>query len=141
MPDSLYALLKQDIHPLLRMLIAKKKVTWDDFQPQELKLLRQQNRCFRTRPGVRNNQLRELYLGHLEYRIEAWANAGAKSGIEYRYPLLDRRLISLALRLPSELYFQQGWQRFILRHTMKNILPERVCWNKTKQYPALFKAH
>ena len=141
LPDRLFSLLKLDIHPLLHLLIANTEVDWHDFKRQELDLLRQQSCCFRTRPGVRNNQLRELTLGYLESRMEAWANAGAQSGIEYRYPLLDQRLISLAFRFPPQLYFQQGWHRFIVRYATDDILPASVCWQKTKQDPALANAH
>ncbi len=42
--------------------------------------------------GARRTQLRLLRGGHLSKRLEGWAS-GAARGIEYRYPLLDRRLL------------------------------------------------
>ena len=77
----------------------------------------------------------------MPYRMEAWANAGAQNGIEYRYPLLDKRLLSFALHLPARLYVQQGWQRFLLRYTMNSLLPKEICWHQSKQDPARSKAH
>lgn len=52
--------------------------------------------------GVRHSMLQNLRRGYLVQRIEDWAASGARRGIEYRYPLLDRRLLEFALGLPPE---------------------------------------
>ena len=59
-------------------------------------------RTFR-RLSVRHAQLRLLRSGHLGERMEGWAASGARRGIEYRYPLLDRRLLEFALGLRGDL--------------------------------------
>ena len=86
--------------------------------------------------GVRGNQLALLAHGHLTQRVECWAAAGANHAIEYRYPLLDQRLIEFTLSLPPEMFMKYGWKRYLFRHAMTGILPEKIQWNKSKREPA-----
>ena len=86
--------------------------------------------------GVRHAQLRLLRSGHLCQRIEGWAASGAPHGIEYRYPLLDRRLLEFALSLPPEQFRRGQWTRRLMRHTLSALLPAEVCWQTTKADPA-----
>ena len=90
----------------------------------------------RTRRTVRRTQLSLLANGHLTHRIESWANFGADCGIEYRYPLLDRRLMEFCLGLPPAVTFQQGWKRYLFRHTVSPFLPPCVAWSTSKRDPA-----
>ena len=86
--------------------------------------------------GVRHAQLRLLRSGHLCQRIEGWAASGAPHGIEYRYPLLDRRLLEFALSLPPEQFRRGQWTRWLMRHALSALLPAEVCWNPRKADPA-----
>ena len=86
--------------------------------------------------GVRHAQLRRLRSGHLCQRIEGWAASGARHGIEYRYPLLDRRLLEFALGLPPEQFRRGQWTRWLMRHALCAILPAEVCWSTSKADPA-----
>jgi asparagine synthase (glutamine-hydrolysing) len=92
------------------------------------------------RPGVRRYQLNLLQNGHLTARLESWAAHGAIYGIDYRFPLLDRRLMEFSLGIPSELFFKNGWKRYVYRCAIAGFLPQQVVWNKTKREPALFSA-
>lgn len=49
--------------------------------------------------------LRQLKAGHLTMRMESWASWSAQHGFQYRYPLLDRRLLEFLLMLPPEYLF------------------------------------
>jgi len=91
----------------------------------------------RERAGVRTEQLGLLAHGHLTERIEGWAAAGGRMGITYAYPLLDRRIVELALGLPPEMFFKNGWKRFLFRYALEGILPNDVRWEKSKKEPAL----
>lgn len=82
----------------------------------------------RERPGVRQYQIAKLEHGHLQYRMEAWAAHGIDIGINYAYPLLDRRLIEFALSIPDHLYFKNGWKRWLYRTAMEGVLPDSVRW-------------
>ena len=86
--------------------------------------------------GARRTQERLLCRGHLGQRIEGWAASGARHGIEYRYPLLDRRLLEFALGLPPEQYRRGRWSRWLMRHALGAVLPPEVCWNPDKADPA-----
>ena len=52
----------------------------------------------------REMHLRLLYDGHLSERTEDWTINGVRSGIEYRYPLLDKRIIEFIMKVPSKSY-------------------------------------
>jgi len=101
-----------------------------------------QKKRLRELPGVRTNQLALLMNGHLTKRIEGWAQEGAAHGIEYRYPLLDQRVIEFCLSLPPEMFMKKGWKRYLFRHTTtKELLPDSVAWNKSKRDRALGASH
>ena len=86
--------------------------------------------------SVRREQLWRLRQGHLAERIEGWAASAAGRGIEYRYPLLDRRLLEFALGLPPDRFQRGEWSRWLMRHALQTILPPDVCWNRSKRDPA-----
>ena len=86
--------------------------------------------------GVRHTQARLLSSAHLSQRIEGWAASGARHGIEYRYPLLDRRLLEFVLSLPPEQFRRGRWRRWLMRHALGAILPPELCWNPSKADPA-----
>ncbi len=84
---------------------------------------------------IRSQQLDEFRIGHLRNRLEGWAVAGRRQGVEYRYPLLDKRIVEFALGLPAELYLQQGFSRYIFRAAMSGVLPREICWENAKLEP------
>ena len=102
--------------------------------------LARKHRIRRLNPGrvldVRQRQLTLLVQGHLEQRIECWAAAGMRSGIEYRYPLLDRRLIEFVLGLPAEQFRFGASSRWLFRQAMRDVLPECVREHQDKRDPA-----
>lgn len=97
-------------------------------------------RSFRRLVGMRRTQLVRLQDGALSERIEGWAASGARRGIEYRYPLLDHRLVEFALGLPPEQFLCGKWSRYLMRHALQGVLPAQVCWNPSKDDPARVKA-
>ena len=74
-------------------------------------------------------------------RIDGWAASGARHGIEYRYPLLDRRLLEFALGLPPEQFRRGRWSRWLMRRPLGSVLPAAVQWSRTKQDPVRFRAY
>ena len=91
------------------------------------------------RSGVRATQLHLLQHGHISERMEGWAASGARYGIEYHYPLLDRRVLEFALALPAEQYRRGAWSRLLMRRVLDPVLPPEVCWNRDKRDPARFE--
>lgn len=91
----------------------------------------------RDRVGGRETQLALLRLGHLTARVEAWARAGATVGIEYRYPLLDRRVLELCLAFPEDLWLREGFTRWVYRAAVEPLLPRELTWGVPKHEPGL----
>ena len=89
--------------------------------------------------GVRYTQSWLLQSAHLSARMEGWAASGARRGIEYRYPLLDRRVLEFALGLPPEQYRRGRWSRWLMRHAMRSVLPPEVCRHLDKDDPARYE--
>ena len=85
---------------------------------------------------VRRSQVWLLQSAHLSARMEGWAASGARRGIEYRYPLLDRRVLEFALGLPPAQFRRGKWGRRLMRHALRSVLPPEVCWYPSKQDPA-----
>lgn len=84
--------------------------------------------------GVRRTQLAFLQDGRLGFQ-EHWQALGSEHGIEYRFPLLDRRLVEFALSLPPNQFRRPGGDRWLMRHAHRNTLPRAVCWNRRKADP------
>lgn len=88
----------------------------------------------------RQLHLRYLQFYHLQDRCESWSVNGFRRGIEYRYPLLDKRIIEYMLKVPSELLCKTHQYRPVMREIGKGILPEdvRLHWPK---YDPVYSAH
>ena len=86
--------------------------------------------------GLRRTQVRFLRDGHLSEFQEQWRARGVRRGIEYRFPLLDRRLLEFALSLPPDQFRRPGYNRWLMRHGLRRVLPPAVCWNRRKDDPA-----
>lgn len=56
-----------------------------------------------------------LMQGHLAERMATWAAWAAPYGIEYRYPLTDRRLHEFVLGVPPEILWGDGRPRYLAR--------------------------
>ncbi|MBI4445707.1 MAG: asparagine synthetase B [Acidobacteria bacterium] len=55
--------------------------------------------------------------------MEYWA---AATGIEWRFPFQDRRLVDFLLNIPPRLRFQRGQKKYILREAMQGVLGDTV---------------
>lgn len=84
----------------------------------------------------RQAQLELLLSSELQEQLMGWAADGAKNGIVYRYPLLDRRLIEFAHGLPVTVLGRNGWDRYLFRYAMQNRLPVGMCWQRGTRKPA-----
>jgi len=76
---------------------------------------------------------------NLPERCESWHRMGFMKGVEYRYPLLDRRIAEYMLKVPSELLCRTGQFRPLLREIGKGILPGEVLANESKNDPLFWK--
>ena len=85
--------------------------------------------------NARRRQLHRLRHGRLSARMEAEVAASARLGLEYRHPLLDRRLVEFALSRPPEAFCGPP-TRFLMRCAVSGLLPGEVCWSEDKSDPA-----
>jgi len=83
----------------------------------------------------RSHHIGMLRHYHLQERCEIWSVNGWKRGIEYRYPLLDRRIIEYMLTIPSILLCGKPEPRPLLRTLGKGLIPEEILHNKSKVDP------
>ena len=79
--------------------------------------------------------LKMLDFYYIPERCESWHSMGFRKGIEYRYPLLDKRIIEYMLKVPSELLCMTNHFRPILRVIGKGILSDSVRLNESKNDP------
>lgn len=86
-------------------------------------------------PDGRENQLQLLASPHLTDRTENWASIGARSGMAFAFPMLDRRVLEFALSLPSALFLRGGYKRRVFRDAMADVLPEVLRWRHQKLVP------
>ncbi|MFX0136541.1 MAG: asparagine synthase (glutamine-hydrolyzing) [Candidatus Hodarchaeota archaeon] len=54
------------------------------------------------------------------------------NSIESRHPFLDHRLVEFALSLPENQMIRNGWTKYILRNSMKGIIPESIRLKRKK---------
>lgn len=90
--------------------------------------------------GAAATQLALLDNGHLEHRLAAWAHLGDEHRIEYRYPLLDLRVVEFALTVPDAVHLAAPINRWLFRTAMSPHLPAELCWGSPKAEPAKFGA-
>lgn len=83
-------------------------------------------------PDSRANRRSEMEAWWIPYRLEMFAQQGARHGIAYAYPMLDHDLIAYAMRLPGCLYRRDGVPRRLIRDAIEGIVPESVRWREEK---------
>jgi asparagine synthase (glutamine-hydrolysing) len=76
------------------------------------------------------NTLHESFLQHFEHKLEhllKWDDLNSMSfSIESRVPFLDHNLVETTLSLPNNLLMQKGVSKYILRESVKDILPPQI---------------
>lgn len=86
-------------------------------------------------PDGRENRWRLITSPHIAERLEVWAQTGARHGLAFAFPLLDRRVVEFALSLPSDLFLRDGFRRRPFRDAMVGVLPDRVRLRNQKYTP------
>lgn len=71
-------------------------------------------------------RLRAFTRGKLADRSLSLALRGLPDGVRYLHPLLDRRVVDLALALPVHFLIGEGQTRLVFRKAMEGILPPIV---------------
>jgi asparagine synthase (glutamine-hydrolysing) len=78
----------------------------------------------------------EALINHFEYKLEhllKWEDRNSMwYSLEARVPFLDYRLVERTLSMNSSFKIKKGMTKFLLRDSMKNILPENIRIRKDK---------
>jgi asparagine synthase (glutamine-hydrolysing) len=82
--------------------------------------------------GSRIHVLTDSYL---DARANRWSIIGARYGISFSYPLVDRQVLDFCLSLPIERLLDGGYSRQPFRNAMAGILPESIRWRTSKFSP------
>ena len=99
--------------------------------------------------GVRQGQATRLGNIKMRPRLEQEVASGIRNGVEYRYPLLDRRILEFALGLPPRMFLRPAGNRFIMRQAAgrpvgpegRAMLPPAVRWNESKRELTVWQAY
>lgn len=63
---------------------------------------------------------------HIPERMDSWALHAERYGFEYKYPLLDKKVLEFWFSLPIEFTYQNMQSRLLYREVMKGILTECI---------------
>lgn len=85
--------------------------------------------------GVRRTQHVLLRYSATTGRLEDWAISGAARGIDYRFPLLDRRLLEFIYTLPPRMFRRGAMRRWLIKQASDGLLPDVVRLNNSKTEP------
>jgi asparagine synthase (glutamine-hydrolysing) len=71
-----------------------------------------------------------------DWRMNYWLRSGNQSSmgvpVEVRAPFLDYRVVDFAFTLPVSYLIRDGWLKWILRESVKDVLPPEVVWRRNK---------
>ncbi len=77
-----------------------------------------------------------LYFNSFVYGLEEllrYADRNSMAhGIEVRLPFLHHQLAEFLFTLPANFKIRDGWSKWILRQSMKDVLPKEIVWQKDK---------
>lgn len=81
--------------------------------------------------------LHEFFLLHFEHKLEhllKWDDHNSmRFSIESRVPFLDHQLVEKALSLPAHSVLKEGVSKYILRESVKDILPAKIYSRRDKK--------
>ena len=81
--------------------------------------------------------LEKRWMPFVPTRMENCTLMAAGRRIDYRWPLLDVRLVRLFLSIPSEENFHRGMGRYLHRRAIDGVVPDLVAWKPGKDMGAL----
>ncbi len=87
---------------------------------------------FPNQSNVHERQYERIMHAHVSQRLEYSAIAALHHKIEYRYPLLDVRLIEFYYSLPTHLKIKGNTKRYLYRKAIKGIVPDSIRWRNDK---------
>lgn len=96
-------------------------------------------RVYRGR-SVNDTILNRAFRAYVSGRLESCSAIAASFGVEYRWPLLDRQLVSLYLAIPAIEKRHAGFGRYLHRVANRSRLPDHITWHGKSMGPVLSTA-
>lgn len=91
------------------------------------------NKLMNTSEKAKEYHFHMLNSGLIQHTFEEINKISVYFNVEQRYPFYDVDLLEFCLAVPSEIKRKYGWDRFLMRAAMNNILPEEIQWRKNKK--------
>ncbi len=76
--------------------------------------------------------LTEFHYNDLPYNLRDFDRGAMQHQIEIRMPFMDYRLVTYTMALPQQSKLNNGFTKYILRESMKGIMPEDIRTRKLK---------
>lgn len=86
----------------------------------------------RFSPFHKRNQSEEIINQQKIASIGIAGFVGSKE-LEFRFPLMDKRLLEFCLAVPCSLKIRNGYQRYLIRAGLDKILPPKIQWRTSKK--------
>jgi asparagine synthase (glutamine-hydrolysing) len=90
------------------------------------KIIKARQKAIKFGLNPAQNIKRYINHGHIAMRMETWAAWSAPYGIQYRYPLTDRRLLEFLMSIPPEALYPDGRSRGLALGTLADVIPPDV---------------
>ncbi len=84
-------------------------------------------------PSFRYYQKKLWENGHIFNRVSHWDRHGASFGLEYRYPLLDRRLLEYVISIPFEVNYPYPTRGKLIREVLSGFIGSEQAFSKIKR--------
>ena len=91
--------------------------------------------------SLRASQKNHVCSPHTSRRIASETLAGLQFKVEYRYPMIDIRLLQFVLSIPMEQKINPTTNRYLFRRAMKTFLPDSIRLRDMKYKGSLKTTH
>ena len=127
--------MKQAIKNLLPQKIGFQKYTIHGFKPADFYSVEyiqqaeypQVYDVFNADKNLGEQQLlEEFHYNDLPYNLRDFDRGAMQHQIEIRMPFMDYRLVTYTMALPQQSKLNQGYTKYILRESLKDIMPEDI---------------
>ncbi len=81
---------------------------------------------------IKNDQYQDIFKEVIPVMLDQDDLNFMYHSIENRSPLLSKKILELAFKIPDKLNFKDGFAKYPLRKIMKNIVPKEILNNKSK---------
>jgi asparagine synthase (glutamine-hydrolysing) len=109
----------------------------NDFSPLMQEAYKQKNHIFSryTSATIKADIIRAWENGHVQSRLNTWSQEKLAYKFEYTFPLLDKRVVELSLFLPTKWMLNDGFDRYLYRKSIEDIVPKSLLWGIHKSEP------